>query len=105
MCSDQWGRFPDIIADQSGVVGRVGCSCFAGGGSVGLPVGRLFVRSGTSGGLRTLAPAVGGQLFGTGPGVGASTSANREIPVPRWRLAREGPFLEECSPAGAVVQR
>ena len=22
---------------------------------------------------------------------------NREVPVPRWRLAREGPFLEERS--------
>ena len=25
-------------------------------------------------------------------------AVDREVPVPRWRLAREGPFLEERSP-------
>ena len=31
-------------------------------------------------------------------GAGCASNVDREIPVPQWRLAREGPFLAERSP-------
>ena len=80
---------------------RFGLSRFAGGGSVGLPNNRRLVRRSAGGGSRRIASVdnsfVQDMLWA--PAVPQDTRANdvREIPMPRWRLAREGPFLVERS--------
>ena len=105
MCAVRWNYFIDIIADQSGVVGHSARTRRAMS-----PVGALCPPPQDS--SSEVIPAVGYARLPL-PSVDNSVmpelvwvpalpqpkgrAADREVPVPRWRLAREGPFLEERS--------
>ena len=67
------------------------------------PFTEQYIRSNAGGGLCLCAFTVGKQWCDTRTGTDAClpsdnvTAVDRESMVPRWRLAREGPFLEERS--------
>ena len=99
----QWGQFLNIIADQSGVfrhIKRTGC---ARSGCLVPPLKSSSVELPAVGYARLPLPSVDNSLMPElvwVPTLPQPTGriVEGEVPVPRWRLAREGPFLVERSP-------
>ena len=100
--SVQHRQFSVVVANRSSVFGRFGLSRFAGGGLAGFSSsGQFFLPADVGHPELPLLSVenlfVQDMLWAPVAPQNPVPDDCRETPVPRWRLAREGPFLAEWS--------